>query len=173
MAQGGGNAGDPSGLGAPGFGWGTDPKTGAYRYGKLGENGFLVPGTGEIPPTDPEAAHTTGNIPVTKRASSGRSGSGAGWGAGIAALVVILILVIGAVVFTSVSQISHQVGNIFGGNCVGAPRPGDQGVEIGGGKIRIHCSGGGSMIIDTGVSGVPVPPPTPSHHHHHHQNANG
>jgi hypothetical protein len=168
MAQGGSGGGkhpDPAGgsLGAPGFGWGTDPKTGAYRYGELGANGFLVPGTGEIPPTDPDASHTTGNIPVSR-------GSGWGTGSAIAALVVVVIIVIGVfVVATSLSRVNHAVNTVFGGSCVGTPQFGAHGVDIGHGKVRIPCSGGGSMVVKV-PGGIGTPPAKPGHHHHHHNN---
>ena len=169
MAQGGGNSGDPSGLGQPGFGWGTDPKTGAYRYGKMGAGGFLEPGTGEIPPTDPAAPHTTGNIPVTKGSGGG------GPGVGIAAVVIVFFLIVGGVVALTVMRVSHTVSTMFpGGNCVGGPLIGSSGIDTGDGRVRFPCAGGGTMIVNFN-SGPPVVSPTakPSHHHHHHQNANG
>ncbi len=170
MAQGGGNSGDPSGLGQPGFGWGTDPKTGAYRYGKMGAGGFLEPGTGEIPPTDPAAPRTTGNIPVTKGSGGG------GLGTGIAGAVVVFFLIVGGVVALTVMRVSHTVTTMFpGGNCVGGPLIGGGGADIGDGRVRFPCAGGGTMIVNFN-SGPPVVSPTPKpshHHHHHHQNANG
>ena len=172
---GGGNGGgaprrpdpDPAatGLGAPGFGWGTDPKTGAYRYGQLGAGGFLVSGTGEIPPTDPSAAHTTGNIPVSKG-----GGSSLGIGAIIAGVGVIFMLVVGGFIAVTISRVTHSIGTVFGGTCVGTPQIGTNGIDIGNGRIRIPCTGGGSIIIGGNGGGTVVVKPKPSPHHHHHNN---
>ena len=170
MAQGGGNSGDPSGLGQPGFGWGTDPKTGAYRYGKMGADGFLEPGTGAIPPTDPATARTAGNIPITNK------GSGSGWGgpgALLGAVVVVLVLVIGAAVALTAARVSHAFTDLPGGNCIGGPLLGGAGKDVGGGRVRFRCAGGGTMIVNFD-SGPPVVSPSPkASRHHHHQNANG
>jgi hypothetical protein len=168
MVQGGGDGGtkDPGSaepdLSAPGFGWGTDPKTGAYRYGQLGANGFLVPGTGEIPPTDADASHTTGNIPVSRSIN---------WGprATITVIVVILFIVIGAFLAVSLLRVNQAISTVFGNTCVGTPEFGPNGIDVGHGKIRIPCTGGGSVIIPIS-GGIGTSSPKPGHHHHHHNN---
>ncbi|MEA2557258.1 MAG: hypothetical protein QOG88_796 [Actinomycetota bacterium] len=135
MAQGGSEGGteDPGspepGLGALGFGWGTDPKTGAYRYGQLGANGFLVPGTGEVPPNDADASRSTGNIPISR---------GSGWGlrATITVIVVIVFIVIGVFLAISLFRVNKAIGTVFGDTYIDRQQLGAGGVDFGGDDRR-------------------------------------
>jgi hypothetical protein len=83
---------------------------------------------------------------------------------------LVIALIAGIFILVSVSRVSHTfTNNVFGGTCVGTPLGRNTGIDMGSGKIRIPCSGGGSMIINV-PGGINQPSARPTPHHHHHNN---